>query len=256
MNGQPLYVTTSWDDGHPLDLRLAEMLSKYAIPATFYIPLKNDRDLVGSSEIRALGAQFEIGGHTVTHCDMRSLSADAGLEEILGCKQVIEQITGRACRSFCFPMGRYRTRHLDEVWNAGFRVARTVEIMSLDGPRMHHDLYVLPTTMQVLPIRLASIFRNSARRMKLSNLICFLQVRRTSLLATAEALLLKGLERGGVFHLWGHSWEIEENGDWESLDSILELLSRYRDRVHFVTNEELGNITWSGGGQKSPSEQG
>ena len=82
MNGQPLYVTTSWDDGHPLDLRLAEMLSKYAIPATFYIPLKNDRDLVGSSEIRALGAQFEIGGHTVTHCDMRSLSADAGLEEI------------------------------------------------------------------------------------------------------------------------------------------------------------------------------
>ena len=34
-----ILITTSWDDGHPLDLRLAELLHKYDVPATFYIPV-------------------------------------------------------------------------------------------------------------------------------------------------------------------------------------------------------------------------
>ena len=34
---EPVTVTTSWDDGHRLDLRLAEILDEYQLPATFYI---------------------------------------------------------------------------------------------------------------------------------------------------------------------------------------------------------------------------
>ena len=30
-------VTTSWDDGHKLDLKLAALLKKYNIKGTFYI---------------------------------------------------------------------------------------------------------------------------------------------------------------------------------------------------------------------------
>ncbi len=30
-------VTTSWDDGHKLDLKLAHLLQKYNMPATFYV---------------------------------------------------------------------------------------------------------------------------------------------------------------------------------------------------------------------------
>ena len=26
-------ITTSWDDGHPLDLKLAEMLARYGVPS-------------------------------------------------------------------------------------------------------------------------------------------------------------------------------------------------------------------------------
>jgi hypothetical protein len=29
------YITTSWDDGHPLDLRVAELLAKYGLKDTF-----------------------------------------------------------------------------------------------------------------------------------------------------------------------------------------------------------------------------
>jgi hypothetical protein len=32
-----IYVTTSWDDGHKLDMKLAVLLKKYGIKGTFYI---------------------------------------------------------------------------------------------------------------------------------------------------------------------------------------------------------------------------
>jgi SAM-dependent methyltransferase len=34
----PTYITTSWDDGHPTDLRVAALLAKYGIAGTFYVP--------------------------------------------------------------------------------------------------------------------------------------------------------------------------------------------------------------------------
>ena len=33
-------VTTSWDDGDPSDLRVAELLAARKLPGTFYIPVK------------------------------------------------------------------------------------------------------------------------------------------------------------------------------------------------------------------------
>jgi hypothetical protein len=34
-------VTTSWDAGHDLDMRLAERLSAYALKGTFYVALNH-----------------------------------------------------------------------------------------------------------------------------------------------------------------------------------------------------------------------
>jgi hypothetical protein len=33
------YITTSWDDGHPSDLRVAELLIKHGLRGTFYVPM-------------------------------------------------------------------------------------------------------------------------------------------------------------------------------------------------------------------------
>ena len=62
-------VTTSWDDGHHTDLRLAERLAAYALKGTFYVALNHPRDKdIGDDEIRALQRTgMEIGSHTLTH---------------------------------------------------------------------------------------------------------------------------------------------------------------------------------------------
>ena len=49
------------------------------------------------------------------------------------------------------------------------------------------------------------------------------------------------LENGGIWHLWGHSWEIEQNGDWEILADILNFVKQNGENygAEFLTNGEI-----------------
>ena len=78
-----LAITTSWDDGHPLDLRIAELLTKYDLQGTFYVPLHNSRPTMSPAQIRELAGSFEIGAHTVNHVRLTSLNEnDARRREV------------------------------------------------------------------------------------------------------------------------------------------------------------------------------
>ena len=37
------YITTSWDDGHPLDFRVADFAYGVRACGTFYVPKESDR---------------------------------------------------------------------------------------------------------------------------------------------------------------------------------------------------------------------
>ncbi len=50
-------------------------------------------------------------------------------------------------------------------------------------------------------------------------------------------LLEDALADGGVFHLWGHSWEIEAHDDWDRLRHVLGELAHAG--AVCVTNGEL-----------------
>ena len=54
-------ITTSWDDGHQLDLRVAELLTKYRLHGTFYIPKAAENGTMKTAQIRELSRAFEIG---------------------------------------------------------------------------------------------------------------------------------------------------------------------------------------------------
>ena len=49
------------------------------------------------------------------------------------------------------------------------------------------------------------------------------------------------LTNGGIWHLWGHSWEIDENNDWELLDDVLAYVKKKGKEygAEFLTNGEL-----------------
>ena len=87
MTRRTAVITTSWDDGHVLDARLAALLKKYNLPATFYIAPKNrefsQSELLSRKEIKALAKDFEIGSHTMTHPVLTTLSDKEIEKELL-----------------------------------------------------------------------------------------------------------------------------------------------------------------------------
>jgi peptidoglycan/xylan/chitin deacetylase (PgdA/CDA1 family) len=238
----PVYITTSWDDGHPLDLRLAELLHKYALPATFYFPLHNTLPVLTPPQIRELSAEFEVGAHTVHHCDLFTMPDRVTREEITHCKDKLEQICGRPCRAFCFPKGHFRRNHVRKVREAGYRTARTVELMSLEMPRMHDGLAMMPTTLQARPAGFATIARNSLKRLRPMNLIRHVRYRKADWVATAESVLEHVLTSGGVFHLWGHSWEVHEMDQWRNVERIFAVLAQFKGRANFTDNTGLAEV--------------
>jgi peptidoglycan-N-acetylglucosamine deacetylase len=237
---KPFLLTTSWDDGHPLDLRIAELLTKYDLQGTFYVPLHNSRPTMSPLQIRELAGSFEIGAHTVDHVRLTSLKENDARREIEDSKKQLEDLLGKPCSVFCFPGGRYRDVHLSMVRDAGFSGARTVELFSLQGPRIAGGISLIPTTIQAHPHRAGAYLRNALKRFSFEALRTFRLGRRAKSWPELAGVLLKcAANAGGVFHLWGHSWEIEETGQWHALNQTLARVSEYRRTARCITNSEL-----------------
>jgi|SRR5215472_11024963 len=233
------FITTSWDDGHPLDLRVADLLHKYGLPATFYIPLDNELPVLTPLQVRELSADFEVGAHTVHHSDLLKVPEGVARREIMDCKIELEQICGRPCTAFCFPKGHFRREHVSMAREAGYRSVRTVELMSMEMPHVQNGVAILPTTIQAIPAAFSQVARNSLKRLRPVNFIHYLFFRKSDWVATAEAVLEHVLNRGGVFHLWGHSWEVERTDQWENLERILSILAQCQNSALFTDNTGL-----------------
>ena len=110
-------ITTSWDDGHPLDFKLAELLDKYHLSATFYIPQVNaEREVMRAEQIQQLSKKFEIGAHTLHHTRLNSKHTNQARKEINGSFNWLKDLLGYDPVCFCFPGGRYDKNLTNEVF--------------------------------------------------------------------------------------------------------------------------------------------
>jgi hypothetical protein len=117
---------------------------------------------------------------------------------------------------------------------------RNVELLALDFPRPTAGLQVLPTTVQAHPHGFAAYARNVIKRLAFRNGWRYLaHGRSTDWPHLARALLCLAVERGGVFHLWGHSWELEKNGQWHRLEEVLRFLSQFISRAPALSNGQI-----------------
>jgi len=237
--GRPLprIVTTSWDDGDVCDFRVAEMLHARKLPATFYIPIvgHHGSHALGRAEMRTLsGEGFEIGGHGFSHLVLPRCSRKVLIQEVETCKQSLEDILGSEVRMFAYPRGRHSGMAIRSVKQAGYAGARTTEMFSLG---LHYDPYKMPTTIHVFPHSKSDYMRNLARAVDLGRAWRYVtqlwQVQ--SWVDLAKLLFDSILEDGGVFHLYGHSWEIDELGLWSDLEDIFDYVSN-KENVLYLSN--------------------
>src|SRR5258707_6882269 len=121
-------VTTSWDDGHILDQKLAELLAKYNLPATFYISPETREippsERLTASQTSTLSQQFEIGAHTIHHPELTRIPLSQANVEIIESKHFLEDLLAKPVDMFCYPRGKYNAQVADMVAAAGFLGAR------------------------------------------------------------------------------------------------------------------------------------
>jgi peptidoglycan-N-acetylglucosamine deacetylase len=240
------YMTTSWDDGHPLDFRVAELLTKYGLRGTFYVPMTAENSTMTASQIRELGLAFEIGAHTLHHTVLSATREQQAWQEIAGSKSWLENNNGVSCLMFCPPKGKYSDRHLAMARKAGYLGVRDVELLSLDFPRPKSGIALLPTTIQAYPHDLLALARNAIKRAAFDNLWQFIAYgRSTDWPALARSLLRHAIECGGVFHLWGHSWELQQTSQWQRLEEVMRFMSEFTSRAPALTNGEVCQMALS-----------
>jgi peptidoglycan/xylan/chitin deacetylase (PgdA/CDA1 family) len=215
-------ITTSWDDGHPADRRLADLLGKYSLKGTFYVPQQNPgHRVMKEGEIVDLGRHFEIGGHTLRHCNLRRLSAGDAYAEIRGSFDWLRSLLQKDPISFCPPFGAYSKRSLAEIYAAGFRVIRTVELLS-----PHQTTGVIPTTIQMFDHTPFTLFKHLVKRGRIRNLRLWTGSRfAADTYRLVDHYLEFIMNHGGCLHLWGHSWEIDQYAYWDKLERIFSVIS-------------------------------
>jgi peptidoglycan/xylan/chitin deacetylase (PgdA/CDA1 family) len=228
-------VTTSWDDGDFADLKLAELLQSRGVCGTFYIPIDYRKRPLDHGQLRGLASEgFEIGAHGLSHKSLSGLPRLDLVREIGPCKPILEDIIGREVRMFCYPRGHYDASVVRALQGAGYWGARTVRMLAT---RTAFDPFEMPTTLQIYPHPSFTYLKNAASAWRLEGLqTCLLQMPRLgSWLELAKKLFDAVLEHGGIWHLYGHSWEVERLGLWDDLCEILDYVGR-RDGVSYVPN--------------------
>lgn len=236
-------ITTSWDDGYPADFHIAELLQKYKLQGTFYIPKTNSEyEVMSEAKVVELARHFEIGGHTINHVRIKKKSKTLFDQEILACAKWLEELLGEAPVSFCFPGGVYNKPAIAYAFKAGFQLIRTTELLN---PAIGKEYGVFPTTLQVYSHSSFTYIKHLLKRLKFRSLRLYLSTGfGTHLQYLAEYYLDHISKHGGCFHLWGHSWEIEKKELWGELEQLLKIISDYED-YQSVQNRDLLNFNLS-----------
>ncbi|QEC79035.1 polysaccharide deacetylase family protein [Mucilaginibacter ginsenosidivorax] len=241
-----MIFTTSWDDGDVSDFKLQELIKSFGVKGTLYIPQISNHRSLNDNDIKELSNYFEIGAHTITHQNLINASNSEIEFEISESKSYIENIIGKKCDVFSYPYGLFNSQIESQVKKSGFLRARIVNKDFCEGSILNN--FHLPTTIQVcrhtkyLTAKfnayqsnvnsLAKLFSNKIQTFKLNERGEYSWFE----IATFIYSLVK--QRNGIFHLWGHSWEIEEQNLWGDLKMFFQFVAEDKDVV-YTTNSGL-----------------
>ena len=135
-------VVFTFDDGHPSHVEQAlPILRRHGWPAVLNLKLGNlePGSFTAADVRRLLAAGWELGAHTFTHPDLRTLDDVELTREVAGSRAEIERRFGVRVDFFCYPAGRYDARVVAAVRAAGF-LGATTTTEGLTTPESPYEL--------------------------------------------------------------------------------------------------------------------
>ena len=131
-------VTIALDDAWQTQhVNALPILQAAGIKATFYLtttPVQQgwNRFMTPAQVVDIASKGHEIGGHTLTHADLTTLSQSAIDAEVQESRTYLRNLTGAAVTTFAFPYGLRNALVNSRIAPAGYTSARTVDLPGLN----------------------------------------------------------------------------------------------------------------------------
>ncbi|WP_277013529.1 polysaccharide deacetylase family protein [Capnocytophaga granulosa] len=230
---EKIEISTSWDDGAIQDLKLGELLSKFKIISTLYIPIKNrERAVITKEQIRELSKipYIEIGSHTYNHVYLTTVPYDVSLEEVKKGREALEDILGYSIPKFCYPGGKF-TSQITKGIKTIVEKARTCNIMSVKKDNNFNSDTTCHFMYRPLKSYIKQILLHAPiiLRPKLLKWAFYNKINLYDLINIFVDYALEKEEDLNI-HIWGHSWELEQYNLWDELEKTLQLLESLKKR--------------------------
>jgi len=105
---------------------------------------------------------------------------------------------------------------------------------------INFDPFQMPTSVQAYPHSASAYLRNLVRSFSIARTAEYLSRLQQSRnwIDLAKALFDGVLRKGGIWHLYGHSWEVDELQLWNGLEEIFSYVAQ-RPGVLYLSNSEV-----------------
>ena len=217
-------LTLSYDDGVEQDIKLIEIMKKYGLKGTFNLnsglyapegtvyPKGQIHRRMTEAEVSEVYTQegIEVAVHGYTHPWLDHMPVNMCTKDLIDDREKLESQFGVMVRGMAYPFGTYSDEVVECMKSVGIVYSRTVE--SSHRFDMPNDWMRLPATCHHNDPKLMELARRFVEESTWG--------------------------RPCMFYLWGHSYEFEENDNWEVIEEFAEYMSGCDDIWH-ATNIEI-----------------
>lgn len=221
-------LTMSYDDDTVHNAQLIEIMKKYGLKGTFNLNSGCFSETSGQGHMTKQEAKevfsqagdgIEIAMHGVHHGFLHEMSPAQKSYELVCDKERLEEMFGTIIRGGAYAFGQYDKMSVDILHNADIRYFRTtVSTERFDLPKELSDWLTLPATCHHENPRLFELADQFA--------------------ALSEETVYRYRNHPQMFYLWGHSYEFNNNHNWDRFEEFAKKLGG-REDIWYATNIEI-----------------
>ncbi len=214
-------LTLSYDDGVCYDRKLIEIMRKHGLKGTFNVNSGSFAEKSGERRMTAEETKqlyeengMEVALHGLYHRHLEDLHAPVMCYEVMKDRENLEALFGKVVRGMAYAFGTYSNDAVETLKRAGIVYSRTT---------ISNEKFDIPKDWLRLE---ATCHHNNPRLFEL-----------------AEAFLSpepkeEWRQRPRLFYLWGHSYEFNDNNNWNIIEKFAEITGD-REDVWYATNIEV-----------------
>ena len=216
-------LTLSYDDGTVHDRRLVEIMKKNGIKGTFNLnsninfrPNPNKISLEEAYELFT-DAGCELAVHGVEHLSLAEVATPLMARDILEDRVAMEKVAGTIIRGMAYANGSFNDEVVNVLRMCGIAYSRTTHST---------EKFALPTDW----LRLDPTCHHQNPRL--------FELLDEFLAYDVDPKQYYWRFKPALFYLWGHSYEFNNNNNWERIEQFCEKAGG-KDNIWYATNIEI-----------------